>query len=134
MTITEIVTRKPKVKIDTVTKQKLAEKTSEESQVIIHCSYSGSRFWSCIRIWKSTFLITKNARHRSKLIHAENISMYPVWTNVGSNEVKRFTLFFKPLPKDCELFDLVEIIPEPDGFKLENIARNKADVYFINLK
>jgi hypothetical protein len=44
-----------------------------------------------------------------------------------------FLLIFAALPKSCTQFDLVEDIPEEGGFLVRNIARNKSDVYRINL-
>jgi hypothetical protein len=73
---------KPKVKIDKVTKYKLLNSVSEESQVIIHCSYTVS-FWNDrIRIWKSTFLYPKESKRKSKLVHHENITLFPLWMPV----------------------------------------------------
>ena len=44
-----------------------------------------------------------------------------------------FTLFFEPLPKSVQVFDLHEIIPEPRGWHFPAIRRNQEDVYWLDL-
>jgi hypothetical protein len=44
-----------------------------------------------------------------------------------------FLLIFSALPKACILFDLIEDIPQPGGFLVKGIKRNKTDVYRITL-
>ena len=112
--------------IDAIKLSKHLTKIEEEKQVIIHCNYKG---FGRIRIWKTTFLVAKNLNHKSKLIHAENITLYPEWT------LKRgFTLIFTGLPKNCKQFDFIEDIPEPGGWIVNNIERNKSDVYLIDIQ
>lgn len=119
---------KPRVKISPETHEKL--KVQEEKQVIIHGNVNTNPHGS-IRIWQSTFLIPKESSKHSKLIHAENIAIYPSWSHLGNSGKGSFTLIFEGLPADCTLFDLVEIIPEPDGFEVRNISRNELDVYQV---
>ena len=38
---------------------------------------------------------------------------------------------FSGLPRSCTSFDLIERIPEPGGFEVRNIGRNKTDVYEV---
>lgn len=115
--------------IETIKVSKHLTKIKEERQVIIHCTYKG---FGRIRIWKTTFLVAKNSKHRSKLIHAENISLYPEWTVKKVNE-RGFTLIFTGLPKNCKQFDFIEDIPEPGGWMVKNIKRNNSDVYSIDV-
>lgn len=122
---------KPKIKIDQATKQKLENQIEEESQVIIHCSYTGDLETDGIRIWKTTFLYAQNSSHKSKLIHADNITLYPTWTIIKRGQTINFTLIFSGLPKNCKLFDFIEEIPQPGGFIFRNISRNKTDVYYL---
>ena len=86
-----------------------------------------------IRIWKTTFLVDSDSATRSKLVHAENISLAPVWTQIPNGGVYAFLLIFSGLPKSCKQFDLVEEIPEPGGFFIQNISRNETDVYHIDV-
>jgi hypothetical protein len=86
-----------------------------------------------IRIWKSTFLVDKDSMARSQLVHAENISIAPQWTQIPDGVTYNFLLIFSALPKSCRTFDLVEDIPQPGGFHVANIARNDTDVYHIDL-
>lgn len=123
----------------TITKVKTVAKThvqpDEEAQVIVHCSLkteAGSGD-TLIRIWQTTFLVDKTTHTKSKLLHAENISVYPQWTLVQGGGTANFTLYFSPLPKSCKVFDLIEEIPENGGFEKHGIARNKADVYHVRL-
>src|SRR5688572_9756955 len=84
------------------------ESVEEQGIVIVHCRYNGD---GAIRIWQSTFLLDRTSNHRSKLLHVENITIYPVWTLIEGNSGLSFTLYFEALPKSCQLFDLHEIIP-----------------------
>ena len=86
-----------------------------------------------IRIWKTTYLYSKDSTHKSKLLHIENVAVAPSWTIVKHGATKRFTLIFSALPKSCKVFDFVEEIKEPLEFTVRNIARNKTDVYTIML-
>jgi hypothetical protein len=111
----------------------LARQVEEQGQVVVHIVYPAQRFQYAIRIWRNTFLISCSSVHRSKLMHAENISMAPVWTEVNGEKAYTFSLFFEGLPKDVLLFDLVEEIPEPDGFIFQGIVRNERDVYWVRV-
>ena len=122
-----------KVKIEKATRHKLLNKVKEEAQVIVHCSYKGTMLGDRIRIWKSTFLYVKNSNHRSKLVHVENITMYPTWLNVVRGQTINFTLIFTGLPMHCKQFDMIENIPEPGGFVVKNIERNNSDVYRLDM-
>jgi hypothetical protein len=119
----------------TVAEPTLAEETDvlEESHVYVHCYFNNTSTNLLIRIWKSTYLTDKNSSHRSKLVHIENISYAPVWTPVPPNSPFQFLLIFEALPKGCEIFDLVEDIPQPGGFYVSSIMRNKKDVYHVHI-
>ncbi len=104
----------------------------EQGQTIVHCHFT-SRTESYIRIWPSTFLICGATGKRNKLLHAENISIYPHWTKVTAHKTYSFTLIFGALPKKCHVFQLKEEIPEEGGFTVRNIIRNKTDVYEVNV-
>ena len=90
----------------------------EQGQTIVHCHFN-SRTESYIRIWPSTFLICGATGKRNKLLHAENISIYPHWTKVTAHKTYSFTLIFGALPKKCHVFQLIEEIPEEGGFTVE---------------
>ena len=122
----------PKPSISPEILESLQTKTMEEKQVIVHCCYPASFFeGNLIRIWQSTFLIDNTIQHKSHLIHHENISLYPYWTEVPPMKDYWFTLVFSGLPKECTSFDLKEIIPQEGGFFIQNIKRNASDVYRI---
>ncbi len=105
-----------------------------EKQVIVHCCFPGDyALGSLIRIWPSTFLIDQKIGHMSKLVHAENISMSPYWTEVPPFKDFWFTLIFSGLPKGCQEFDLQELIAEEGGFYVPNIKRNKTDIYRVKI-
>ncbi|MEI6020525.1 MAG: hypothetical protein WCR21_05295 [Bacteroidota bacterium] len=99
---------------------------SEERQTIVHCMIP---MGFAYRIWPSTFLIERESKRRAKLVTAFNISFAPIWTH---NDGKGFTLIFEGLSKNCEFFDLKEIIPEEGGFEVLGIKRNNSDVYQVN--
>ena len=122
---------KPEVDIEVYTS--IDASTLEDSFVYVHCYFQNKWENMLIRIWKTTFLIDRASGTRSKLIHAENITYAPVWTRIPDGQQYTFLLIFSGLPKSCNLFDLVEEIPEPGGFCIQNISRNERDVYHIDV-
>lgn len=102
-----------------------------DSYVYVHAHMRETDQEMLVRIWQSTFLIDKGSGNKSTLVHAENITFAPVWTIVPKNFSYTFLLIFHALPKSCTVFDLVEQIPQPGGFFIPDIARNKSDVYHI---
>ena len=126
----------------TITKPKISQELLEalqpkveiEKQVIVHCCFPGTMFSDMlIRIWSSTFLLDESLQHKSTLIHHENISLFPYWTEVPPMKDYWFTLVFSGLPKECKTFDLKEEIPEDGGFWVKNIKRNTTDVYKVKI-
>ena len=115
--------------VETVVEEKIVE--LEASHVYVHCYFNNTVKDMLIRIWKTTFLVDKASAHRSKLVHIENISFAPQWTVVPENKMFQFLLIFDALPKGCEMFDLLEDIPQPGGFFVANVMRNKKDVYHV---
>lgn len=114
--------------------ESLQTKIEEEQQVIVHCCFPASpSLGNLIRIWNTTYLIDQNSPHKSKLIHAENISIFPNWTPVPFMKDFWFTLVFSGLPKDCKSFDFKEEIPEESGFFVKSIKRNSTDIYRIKI-
>ncbi len=107
--------------------------TLEDSFVYVHCYFRNKWENMLIRIWKTTFLVDRTSGLRSQLLHAENISIAPSWTQIPDGIEYSFLLIFPGLPKSCKLFDLVEEISEPGGFFVSNISRNETDVYHINI-
>ena len=126
-------TTAPVVELTEELKQDLLSKTEESGQVIVHGRFSCRAPWELIRVWKTTYLIDRSLGHRSRLLVADRICIAPMWTVLYQGETLRFMLVFEALPKECKVFDLAEIIPEPGGFLVENIRRNSQDVYTIDL-
>lgn len=126
-------TTKTKPFIDASLKEANKELHMMDKIVIVHCRFQSVGFFEeKIRIWQSTFLYDgANSNLLSELIHCENISYYPEWTDVPPGKTFLFTLYFSGLPSDYESFTLAEIIPEANGFFVPNIKRNKSDVYNI---
>lgn len=122
---------KPKVDVEVLTH--VDSSTLEDSFVYVHCYFRNKWENMLIRIWKTTFLVDRFSAGRSQLIHAENISMAPIWTQIPDGGVYSFLLIFSGLPKSCKQFDLVEEISEPGGFFIQNISRNETDVYHIDV-
>lgn len=123
-------TTTPTVKLDNKLREEILSQIHEEGMVIVHCIYDAAMDGG-IRIWPSTVLIDKASGERCKMHHAENITIAPEWTYVPEGKTYRFTLIFAPLPKSCESFDLLEDIPQSGGFFIQNIRRNKSDVYHV---
>jgi len=114
--------------------ESLQTKIQEEKQVIVHCCFPASPFLgNLIRIWNTTYLIDQDSSHKSNLLHAENISIFPNWTPVPFMKDFWFTLVFSGLPKDCKSFDFKEEIPEEGGFFVKSIKRNASDIYRIKI-
>ena len=111
----------------------LFELTQEESQVIVHFKIHSSDEEDAARIWKTTFLIDASTGVRYPMVRSEGISIAPDWTRIPVNKPLNFTLFFKGLPKKCNVFHLVEMIPEPGGFEFTNIKRNSSDIYLVEM-
>lgn len=128
----EVIT-KPKVEIEADLLKKLKAQTQEMGQVVIHCLYQDILPWgSAIRIWPSTYLFDCHSEHRSELIHAENITMYPEWTSCDPFNKVHFTLIFSGLPSSCSMFNLEEFCNNSGGeFVCHNIPRNESDVYYL---
>jgi len=111
----------------------IKESIQEQGFVIVHVFCPPQSESYAIRVWKSTFLVSGNTEHKSKLMHAEKITLAPEWLLIDEYQPYSFSLIFEGLPKDVEVFDLLESIPEPDGFHYKNICRNARDVYAIRL-
>jgi|SRR5690625_177548 len=108
-------------------------KSTEESQVIILVTLRPRTEKQLLRLWKTIYLFAHDSDHKSRLIYFENISFHPQWTELPANQSFHFTLIFSGLPKSCQKFDLIEVIPQPGGFLKHNIKRNKEDVYHIDI-
>lgn len=114
--------------------EQISTESEQEKQVIVHCMFPASPVaGNLIRIWKSTVLYDNASGHRSMLVHAENISYYPLWTEVPAGRDYWFTLVFTGLPKSCLSFDLIEVIPQEGGFHIKDIRRNGIDVYRVKV-
>ncbi len=122
----------PPVKLDPKLIEEVMSEYQEECAVIVHCSYT-AQFTGGIRIWPSTVLIDQESGSRARLLHALDITMAPVWMRVSGGTTARFTLLFSALPKSCTYFTLFEDIPQPGGFEIRNIRRNKSDVYNVRI-
>ena len=101
---------------------------TEEGQVTVKCRLGSS---GKVRIWPCTVLRCHQTGKEAKLIHAENIGIYPQWLCV--NKDCPFLLIFEGLPAACKSFDLIEAIPEPGGFVVQDISRNTQDVYEVSI-
>jgi hypothetical protein len=111
--------------------EELSQQVEEQGQVVVNIVYPPQQFEFAVRVWRSTFLFSKSSDHKSKLVHADNISIAPVWTEVAPFVQFTFTLYFEGLPKDVLMFDLIENIPQPGGFFFQSIVRNEMDVYWL---
>jgi hypothetical protein len=122
---------KPAVEVETLTS--VESEVQEDSFVYVHCYFHNPGKDMLIRIWKTTYLIDTASGSRSQLVHVENITMAPTWTQIPDGSTYSFLLIFSGLPKSCQVFDLVEEIAQPGGFLIEGISRNQTDVYHIDL-
>ncbi|MEO7991620.1 MAG: hypothetical protein ABI663_18855 [Chryseolinea sp.] len=127
----ELPVVKPVIETDVLTS--IDPKTLEDSHVYVHCYVDDPEDEMLIRIWKTTFLIDRASGAKAGLIHAENITIAPLWTMIPGGSPFRFLLIFSSLPKSCTQFDFVEEISQPGGFFFTNIGRNESDVYHITI-
>lgn len=125
------VRTKPEVDVDTLSQ--IDPDVLEDSYVYVHCYFDNRWQDMLIRIWPTTYLVDKDSGFKSNLVHAEKISFAPMWTRIPDGQTYSFLLIFSALPKTCTLFDLVEQIDQPGGFHIQNISRNKTDVYHVTL-
>lgn len=115
-------------------RESLQAMVEAERQVIVHCCFPATFIeGNLIRIWHSTFLIANDLPHKSTLLHHENISLFPFWTEVPAHRDYWFTLIFSGLPNDCKSFSLREEIPQDGGFVVKDISRNSSDIYRIKI-
>ena len=121
------------VQIDEATRLALSAQHAEAGQVILHVTYNSTDVMEWIRIWPTTYLVPFPESEKVQLIHAYNIGIYPKWLVLAANKPHIFTLVFGALPKSCSSFDLWEKIPEPGGFLIRDIQRNKSDVYHLKM-
>ncbi|MBT1707819.1 hypothetical protein KK062_06285 [Fulvivirgaceae bacterium PWU5] len=124
---------KPSPAVDTEILAAIAPETLEDSYVYVHCYFENESEEMLIRIWRTTYLVDRDTGSRSSLVHAENISYAPMWTAIPRVGTYNFLLIFSALPKACTMFDLVEEVPQPGGFHVQNIARNQQDVYHVDI-
>jgi hypothetical protein len=133
ITITKPSESVPEISIDQKILIDARRQSLVERQVIVHCSFHPGDWDTKMRIWKSTFLRDQESSHKSKLLQAFNISLFPEWKFIEGGKASVFTLVFSALPKRCKSFDVFEDIPEQGGFYSDPISRNKTDVYFIDI-
>jgi hypothetical protein len=107
--------------------------TLEDSFVYLHCHFSSPHEDFLVRIWRTSYLIDHPSGSKSSLVHAENITFAPVWTQVRATPNYSFLLIFSALPGDCRQFDFKEEIAQAGGFHIEAIQRNETDVYHVFL-
>ena len=129
--MSSIITQ-PNVTIDPNLLAELETYVSDIGQVVIHGICHGGDDGTMIRIWPTTFLFDHHSDHRSELVHFEKISAFPHWTEVKPGKDFGFTLIFSGLPSLCVIFDLMEVIPQANGFYIPAIVRNERDVYFLD--
>ena len=117
--------------------QKVSETSAEQKTeplvpVVVHF-LCDPYYTHAMRVWRTTYLLDLDSAHRSKLIDKKHITYAPNWTSIKPGAAHRFTLYFEPLPKRVIQFDLMEIIPQPGGWHIQGIRRNREDVYYVRL-
>lgn len=132
-----IVIDKPKVDIAPDLLTEMQTQVHEMGQVVVHVLFSVPAHLSStyIRIWPTTYLFDHGSDHRSELVHAENITYYPEWSQCMGGGQYFFTLIFSGLPRDCSVFDLVEHCTNQAGaFEARSIPRTSSDVYYLRMQ
>lgn len=129
------VITEPSIEIDPKLLAELYAKSEEVGQVILHFLYHTPKNTIMnIRIWPTTYLYDTSSPHKSDLLHAEHITLYPQWMPCLPGEKVYFTLIFSGLPRSCKKFDFIEeCVGQDGGFEARNILRNETDVYFLEM-
>ncbi|HMS98167.1 MAG TPA: hypothetical protein PLQ57_08225 [Saprospiraceae bacterium] len=125
----------PNIQIDPEILAELTNETEEAGQVVLHILYNTPmNTFMNIRIWPTTYLFDQHSNHRSELVHVENICLYPNWMPCFPGEKFHFTLIFSGLPKNCTVFDFIEVCDNEAGaFEARGLHRNATDVYFLEV-
>lgn len=97
-----------------------------KGQITVHIRVKSR---SMIRIWPCIKLRCRKTGKEAKFVHALHVGIYPYWVLVAAGSV--YTLVFEKLADDCQLFDVVEDIPEYGGLNICNLRRNNDDVYHL---
>jgi hypothetical protein len=124
---------KAKPNVDTDVLYSIHPELLTDAHIYVHCHVPPTTQEILIRIWRTTFVIDRASGEKAALVHAENITYAPVWTLVPQSFNYHFLLIFSALPKSCTKFDLVEEIPQPGGFHIPDIIRNKSYVYHVSV-
>jgi hypothetical protein len=122
----------PKVEIEEELLHAIKVWTEVENQVVVHIHMKLTEYPMRIRIWPSTYLISREGNVRVKLLNTEGICKAPQWTNIYGNRYS-FTLIFEGLPNGCNVFDLLEDVSSPERFEYNGVARNQSDVYHLTM-
>lgn len=120
-------------KTDKNSRRKQLSLAEENKLVILNCTFKSKEDYG-IRVWETICLCDKDSEHKSKLIHAENIAMYPFKRKLPESKVVKFKLYFDELPTNCKTFYLIENRSEDASLEVKNIQRNDKDEYDINWK
>lgn len=115
--------------VEPALREELLADVDERGQVTVRCRIDHGGF---VRIWRSTYLVCRSTGHRSELLHADGITLAPMWMAVPPGGLF-FTLVFSPLPPECGVFDLIEEVDGPGGFAVYGIGRNARDLYHVDL-
>ena len=111
----------------------MQDQLAVEKQVVFHFTIHPVDYEDGVRIWKTTYLVDDLTGERYPLLFAEGVRLAPAWTLMPANQTQNFTLIFKGMPRRVQLFHLIEILPEEGGFYIDNIVRNTADVYYVDM-
>lgn len=115
--------------VEPALREELLSAVDERGQVTVRCRIDHGGH---VRIWRSTYLVCRSSGHRSELLHADGITLAPMWMPVPAGGLF-FTLVFSPLPPECGVFDLIEEVDGPGGFAVYGIGRNARDLYHVEL-
>lgn len=125
------INRVPQAEVQQKAAATLSDRLAVESQVIVHCtcrSRNGS-----IQLWPNAVLADQESHYKSMLVYAEKLPLYPRQVYVPEGQTFTFTLMFSALPKDCRMFELSGQVRHEAGFLVQNIRRNKSDVYHVEI-
>ena len=114
--------------------RKLKSGFDNEAITILHCTYVSKPQYQnggWVSLYPNTCLVNPVDRSELKLQHAFNIPFFPTrFYFKKAGDIKRFTLYFPPIPKHWSLFHLIEQEGDSPFFSC-NIERNSSGIYQI---
>ncbi|MEI7474831.1 MAG: hypothetical protein WCK67_08625 [bacterium] len=138
MRSSQIISEPPKIIVNKDTLRKIKNSLYDERVTIIHCTYVAKQKFingGWVNIYPSTYLMNPVDRNQLKLQHAVNIPLAPSKHYFNKpGDVKKFILYFPPIPRHWKIFHLLEETNDNSGFTACNLEGNNSGIYEVFLE